>query len=154
MRVLVDIGAERNYTYEAPEGTKAGDTVTVPGPPWNRRSTKQGTVLALESDYDGPVRKVLGEWPDDRPYPDGRSNDARLARWLVDNKTDRRIRSGGTERVCLTGGELWDLLYQVVDRFYHHGTADVEESPRRVAEFYAAQQVAAEPPDAPDKPPY
>lgn len=63
MRVLVDIGARRPYTYEAPEGTKVGDTVTVPGPAWAPGQPQAGTVVGLESDYAGPVRRVLDGWP-------------------------------------------------------------------------------------------
>jgi hypothetical protein len=64
---------------------------------------------------------------DDRDYPAGNSNDARLKRWLVDNGTDPRIREQGTVEMTLPGGEVYDLLFDVMDRFYKHGTADVRE---------------------------
>jgi hypothetical protein len=64
---------------------------------------------------------------DDRDYPDGNGNDARLKRFLVDNSTDPRIREQGTEGLTLTGGEVYDLLFDVMDRFYRYGTGDVRE---------------------------
>jgi len=62
---------------------------------------------------------------DDREYPSGESNDARLMRWLVDSKTDQRIRSEGTDPVTMSGNDLFDLLYEVTDWAYHNGTDDV-----------------------------
>lgn len=57
MRVQVNIGARRPYTYEAPAGTKLRDVVTVP-PAWGTDPVT-GTVVALGSDYEGEVRRVL-----------------------------------------------------------------------------------------------
>jgi primosomal protein N' len=61
MKVQVDIGGRRPYTYEAPEGTRVDDRVTVPnafgGEP------VPGRVVALGSAYDGPIVKVLSVSP-------------------------------------------------------------------------------------------
>lgn len=64
---------------------------------------------------------------DDRDCPDGNGSDARLKRWLVNNSTDPRIREQGIEGLTLTGGEVYDLLFDVADRFYSYGTDDVHE---------------------------
>lgn len=63
MKVQVDIGAKKPYTYEAPAGIKVGDPVTVPPPPWGHEP-QDGTVVALGSDYAGPVELVLSGWPE------------------------------------------------------------------------------------------
>lgn len=65
--------------------------------------------------------------PDHRDYPSGESNDARLMRWLVDHKTDPLIRSEGTEPVTMTGGDLFDLMYDVTEWAYHNGVHDLRE---------------------------
>lgn len=57
VKIQVDIGAARPYTYEAPEGTQLGDRVTVP-PAWGSEPLA-GRVVALGSDYEGAVRRVL-----------------------------------------------------------------------------------------------
>jgi len=68
--------------------------------------------------------------PDDRPYPYGESNPARLARWLVDSKTDPRIRDeddvAGLE-MTVNSRDLHFLLFQVAERFYLYGVDDVRE---------------------------
>jgi hypothetical protein len=72
-----------------------------------------------------PWGSVLAEIPpDDRPCPEGRSNPARLARWVRDNVPNTRIREDGEAEVAMTGGEIYDLLLDAVDRFYHHGADD------------------------------
>lgn len=69
----------------------------------------------------------MNSFGDDRDYPDGNGNDARLKRWLVDNSTDPRIREQGIEGMTLTGGQVYDLLFDVMDHFYWHGVDDVRE---------------------------
>jgi hypothetical protein len=68
---------------------------------------------------------------DDREYPGGKDNFARLLRWLVDEGTDQRIRRDSTEAVTMTGEELFDLLLQVTDWAYHNGIADIHASVQR-----------------------
>jgi primosomal protein N' len=62
MKVQVDIGARRAYTYEAPDGTQVGDRVTVPDA-FGGREPIGGRVVALGSAYEGPIVKVLSVRP-------------------------------------------------------------------------------------------
>jgi hypothetical protein len=67
---------------------------------------------------------------DDRPYPDGNSNDARLQRWIVDNLTKpvhRRIREDGDQAVTMLGGDLYELLYRVTEWAYGKAVIDVRD---------------------------
>lgn len=77
-------------------------------------------------DYDnGDPRE-----PDDRPYPQGEGTDARLARWLVDNDEDPRIRDeDGVAGIEMTvhSKDLHFLLFRVAERFYFYGVDDVRE---------------------------
>jgi primosomal protein N' len=57
VKVKVDIGAKRLYTYDAPDGTQVGDAVTVP-PSWGH-DPMPGRVAEIGSDYDGEIRAVL-----------------------------------------------------------------------------------------------
>jgi hypothetical protein len=61
---------------------------------------------------------------DDRPCPEGRGTDARLQRWIRDNVPNTAIRDDGQAEVTMTGGEIYSLLLDAVDRFYHHGADD------------------------------
>jgi hypothetical protein len=86
----------------------------------------------FDPEGEQPDRSPLPPWgsvlaeipPDDRPCPEGRSNPARLARWVRDNVPNTRIREDGEAEVAMTGGEIYDLLLSAVSRFYHHGADD------------------------------
>lgn len=78
-------------------------------------------ALARVNELNAPA--VTGE--DDRPYPSGQSNDARLQRRLVDEVTNLAIREGGTDEVILTGGDLYALLYDFTEWSYWNGVNDV-----------------------------
>jgi hypothetical protein len=74
---------------------------------------------------------------DPRPYPDGESTDARLARWLRDNTENPDFRldfdededgaTGNDGPVTVSRAELAFLVYCVAERFYWHGIEDVRE---------------------------
>jgi hypothetical protein len=68
---------------------------------------------------------------DDRPAPRGEANDARLERWVRENVPDRRIRRSGIDPVTLTGGEIFDLLFEVAESFYGRGGADYQAADER-----------------------
>ena len=51
------------YTWIAPDIVKIGDTVVLPVADWLRDvkgDTWEGEVTALESDYDGSCRSIIG----------------------------------------------------------------------------------------------
>ncbi len=74
---------------------------------------------------------------DDREDGEGSlDNHSRLAGWVKRNVPDQRIRMDSPLHVIMTGGEIFDLLFEVAERFYHHGTDDVGGHPRRMAEFF------------------
>lgn len=95
------------------------------------RSTSVGLC-----DYFGAIQVLSMFFPEtekghenrreDREYPQGRGTDARLKRWLVDEGTNTAVREDGTNRVTLTGGQLYDLLFTVAEDMYWHGVRDVE----------------------------
>jgi hypothetical protein len=67
---------------------------------------------------------------DPRDYPQGEGTDSRLARWLVDNGTDPRIRDEdgvAGEEITVHSKDLHFLLFQVAERFYFYGADDVRE---------------------------
>jgi hypothetical protein len=64
---------------------------------------------------------------DARDYPQGKGTDARLKRWLVDNRVDMRVREDGTAQVTEQAGEIYWWLFQVAERMYWHGVEDVRE---------------------------
>jgi len=135
MRILVELpGAARRYTYEAPDGTKVGDTVTVPGPPWDRRSPQQGTVVSLQSDYDGPVVSVIA--PDDAAVPES---------WLGSWQ-----RTYDYLRACMQGLDLLLSEPHPADPKWHEGC---DRGRRRITAACAALAVYAVRPED-DKPPY
>lgn len=70
--------------------------------------------------------------PDDREVPSGESNDARLMRWVQAHVTDRRIRRSGIDPVTLTGGQVFDLLFEVAEAFYNHARIDLDSSIRTI----------------------
>jgi hypothetical protein len=48
--------SSRPYTYEIDADVQEGDTIMVPPPFWDPRGPAvEATVVALESDYDGPL---------------------------------------------------------------------------------------------------
>jgi hypothetical protein len=49
--------ARRWYTYDAPDGLQVGQKVELPGS-FEHPDKQVGTVMAVESDYDGPVRPI------------------------------------------------------------------------------------------------
>lgn len=51
--------------------------------------------------------------------------DARLKRWLVDQKTDPRIREEGTDAINFAGHEVYDLLALAAEWAYWKGVNDV-----------------------------
>lgn len=74
--------------------------------------------------YREPVPETpAGE--DTRDAPDGEGTDARLKRWVKDNVPDTAIREGGGALVAMTGGQIYDLMFQVAERMYWHGADDV-----------------------------
>lgn len=77
--------------------------------------------------YRGEFRQKGAEMTksDDRDYPSGESLDSRLQRWLVDQGTDPRIRSGGTDAISFAGHEVYDLLATVAEWAYWRGVTDV-----------------------------
>lgn len=88
-----------------------------------RHMMPRGVPVLLSFDNGGPRE-------DDRPYPYGEDNGARLARWLVDNQADPRIRDEDDvpgEDITINSKDLHFLLYQVAERFYFHGAGDVRE---------------------------
>ena len=78
MKIIVDLGGGKHYTYDSGGFTVAvGDIVALP-PGGYRDSPMQGRVVALGSDYDGPLKTIWG--PDSRrpasPDPHLRFRDA------------------------------------------------------------------------------
>jgi hypothetical protein len=57
-------------------------------------------------------------------YPDGLGTDARFQRWLADNNVHPVVDSESGRPVLATGGELYDLLFAVAERFYWYGADD------------------------------
>jgi hypothetical protein len=64
---------------------------------------------------------------DDRPYPEGNDNGARLKRWLVDNDENPVVREDSGTPSGMTGGEVYALLRLAADRFHWHGADDIQE---------------------------
>jgi hypothetical protein len=65
---------------------------------------------------------------DQRPYPDGNGNDARLQRWVRDHVPDTAVREDGKDLVKVYGGDIYSLLFDVMDAFYWHGVNDARDS--------------------------
>lgn len=56
-RILVRLPSARQlYTYWVQGPVKVNDRVEVPGPPWAPQAKQAGTVAAIGSDYEGPVK--------------------------------------------------------------------------------------------------
>jgi hypothetical protein len=75
---------------------------------------------------------------DDRPEPEGLSNDARLARWVKAHVPNTRVRAGEQKTVMYRGEELYALLSEVAEHFYWLGTEDVQHHAAHMQEFWAA----------------
>jgi hypothetical protein len=65
---------------------------------------------------------------DQRPYPDGNGNDARLMRWVRDHVPDTAVCEDGRELVKVYGGDLYLLLFDVMEAFYRYGRRDEREA--------------------------
>lgn len=123
---LIDVAAKR-FRGEIPHHWWEGEV--PPSRPGDRLF--YGSSI-FDPEGEQPDRSPLPPWgsvlaeipPDDRPCPEGRGNDARLKRWIRDNVPDTRVREDGEAEVTLTGGEIYFLLFDVVDRFYKHGADD------------------------------
>jgi len=59
--MLVDVlydGSHKAYAYEAPDHVKVGDYVKIPETPFG--DPRYARVIRLDSQYEGPVKSVLG----------------------------------------------------------------------------------------------
>jgi hypothetical protein len=74
---------------------------------------------------------LKSEVGDQRPYPAGNGNDARLMRWVRDNVPDPLVCEDGKGLVKMAGGDLYLLLSHVIDVFYWHGVDDTRLNPDR-----------------------
>ncbi len=89
--------------------------------------------VEIVTDQPGRVPYVQDDsTADDRENPSGESNDARLMRWVRAHVADRRIRQSGIDPVTMTGGEIFDLLFEVAEAFYDHARIDLDSSVRQL----------------------
>jgi primosomal protein N' len=67
MKVVVRLQNGKQFTYEADDGIKVGTRVMLPKPYFYMQSDANpiGTVSSLETDYDGPCKRILAVLDDE-----------------------------------------------------------------------------------------
>jgi primosomal protein N' len=74
MKVVVRLQNGKQFTYEADDGIKVGTRVMLPKPYFYMQSDANpiGTVSSLETDYDGPCKRILAVLDDEVEEDDER----------------------------------------------------------------------------------
>jgi hypothetical protein len=102
--------------------------------------TRPPGSTARHAEHIAARTKRVRSLADTRPYYEGRSTDARFSRWVKVNVPDQRIFDTGSDPVTMTGGELYQLMFEAVERAYFWGADDVARPGWDADEIFGKRQ--------------